>query len=110
MEVREAKQVLNFTTSEQPTAEEVLDRFHKYFVANDPATGGSLYLQSKIFNAKDAMLMEMDFNPDEFKFDAAGNRVADEDDAEGAEDAATSGNGDAAEASDDEDAKRKSSD
>lgn len=32
-----------------------LQRFEKYFQANDPASGGSFYLQSKVFRAKECL-------------------------------------------------------
>ena len=91
MEVREARQVLNFTAEEQPSVEEVLTRFHKHFVANDPASGGSLYLQSKIFNAKDSLLQELEVDLDEYEVDAQGERVVREaeSDAEADEEADT---------------------
>ena len=65
--------------------EEVINRFHTYFVANDPATGGSLYLQSKIFNAKDALLAELDVDPDSHKVDASGQVIEDSDSSEDSE-------------------------
>jgi hypothetical protein len=33
-------------------------QYEKFFNANDPAKGGSFYLQSKIFRAKEALLKE----------------------------------------------------
>lgn len=33
-------------------------QYEKFFAANDPAKGGSFYLQSKIFRAKEALLKE----------------------------------------------------
>ena len=32
-----------------------LQRYQKFFAANDPDVGGSFYLQSKIYRAKEAM-------------------------------------------------------
>ena len=87
MEVREARQVLNFAAEEEPSVEEVLTRFHKHFVANDPASGGSLYLQSKIFNAKDSLVQELEVDLDEYEVDAQGERVVREAESEAESDA-----------------------
>ena len=38
--------------------EEVEKRYEKFFAANDPDKGGSFYLQSKIFRAKEFLDME----------------------------------------------------
>ena len=50
----EALQILNvkkLPDGELPIREEVEDNYLKFFEANDPAQGGSYYLQSKFFRA-----------------------------------------------------------
>jgi len=42
------------------TAVRVLEAFNKHTALNDPdAAGGSLYVQTKIFNAKEALLHDL---------------------------------------------------
>lgn len=54
MHEREALQVLNF--GKRPASrEELRERYRKYFEANDPKKGGSLYVQSKIYRANEAL-------------------------------------------------------
>ena len=36
--------------------DEILQKFQKYFKANDPDAGGSFYLQSKVATARDVLL------------------------------------------------------
>ncbi|RLN97929.1 hypothetical protein BBJ28_00013334 [Nothophytophthora sp. Chile5] len=56
MPKQQAREILNLPTSgPPPTAEEVQKQFTRYFEANDPAKGGSFYLQSKIFRAKESL-------------------------------------------------------
>lgn len=55
MSKQQALEVLNFPASSQPSAAEIEKQFTRYFEANDPAKGGSFYLQSKIFRAKEAL-------------------------------------------------------
>lgn len=55
--VEEACQILNLK-KESVTLEEVLKRHETMFANNDPAKGGSFYLQSKVFRAKERMEME----------------------------------------------------
>jgi hypothetical protein len=48
--------VLNFVSSEEVTKEAILAAYRKYYAANAVTKGGgSLYLQAKISNAKDAL-------------------------------------------------------
>lgn len=54
----QALEILNFSTSAKPNPEEITKQFTRYFEANDPAKGGSFYLQSKIFRAKEALERE----------------------------------------------------
>lgn len=60
MSTAQARQVLNLGEGEI-TGEQVLAQFERYFEANDPDKGGSFYLQSKIHNAKEALLDELDY-------------------------------------------------
>ncbi|KAH7470758.1 hypothetical protein PRIC1_003416 [Phytophthora ramorum] len=63
MPKQQAREILNFPTSgAAPSSEEIQKQFTKYFEANDPAKGGSFYLQSKIFRAKEALELK---DPDE---------------------------------------------
>lgn len=55
MSREQAKEILNFEQNSKPSAQEIEQRFSKYFEANDPAKGGSFYLQSKIYRAKEAL-------------------------------------------------------
>ena len=56
MSKQQALEILNFPTSGvTPSPEEIQRQFSKYFEANDPAKGGSFYLQSKIYRAKEAL-------------------------------------------------------
>mmetsp|Transcript_16463 Transcript_16463/g.29150 ORF Transcript_16463/g.29150 Transcript_16463/m.29150 type:complete len:130 (-) Transcript_16463:152-541(-) len=58
MKLDEAIKVLNFDKM-PATAEEVLQQYERYHKANDPAKGGSFYLQSKFFRAKEAIEADM---------------------------------------------------
>ncbi|KNB46760.1 hypothetical protein JH06_1408 [Blastocystis sp. subtype 4] len=57
--IPESLQILNMTREEvNPTS--LSERFDKYFEANDPKSGGSFYLQSKVYRAHEALLDELD--------------------------------------------------
>ncbi|CAH0478180.1 unnamed protein product [Peronospora belbahrii] len=59
MSKQQALEILNLPTSGRaPSCEEIQKQFTRYFEANDPAKGGSFYLQSKIFRAKEALLKD----------------------------------------------------
>jgi import inner membrane translocase subunit TIM16 len=61
MATDEALKVLNL--EELPrTSAELTERYLKYFNANDPKKGGSFYLQSKFFRAREAVEKEMRAN------------------------------------------------
>uniref|UniRef100_A0AAV1VN23 Mitochondrial import inner membrane translocase subunit tim16 n=1 Tax=Peronospora matthiolae TaxID=2874970 RepID=A0AAV1VN23_9STRA len=56
MSKQQALEILNFPTSGVvPSTEDIQRQFTRYFEANDPAKGGSFYLQSKIYRAKEAL-------------------------------------------------------
>jgi len=55
MAVDEALMVLNIEKNEAVTAELVQQQYDKYFEANAVEKGGSFYLQSKIYRAKEQL-------------------------------------------------------
>ncbi|KAI4096682.1 MAG: hypothetical protein LQ344_000822 [Seirophora lacunosa] len=57
----EACKILNVKPPQGGSAnvEEVMDRFKRLFDANDPAKGGSFYLQSKILRARERIELEV---------------------------------------------------
>jgi import inner membrane translocase subunit TIM16 len=57
MPAEQARSILNLNGTF--TKEDVIRQFNKYYVANDPEKGGSFYLQSKIWNAKEVVLEEV---------------------------------------------------
>lgn len=62
MTLDEAHKILNVKpppAGGQANAEEVMDRFKRLFDANDPAKGGSFYLQSKILRARERIEAEI---------------------------------------------------
>lgn len=57
MTLQEAKQILNVT---EPHDIETIEKNYKHlFEVNDKAKGGSLYLQSKVYRAKERIDMEL---------------------------------------------------
>ena len=58
MPAEQARSVLNLEKGAYTVAD-VHAQFEKYFEANDPDAGGSFYLQSKIHNAREALLEEL---------------------------------------------------
>ena len=61
MRTDEAMKILNME-QENLTVENVRHAYDKYYQANDPKNGGSFYLQSKIYRAKERL--ELDLDPD----------------------------------------------
>lgn len=53
MDRQQALEILN--ADENSTKEEIQSNYDKLFAANDPAKGGSFYLQSKIYRAKECL-------------------------------------------------------
>jgi import inner membrane translocase subunit TIM16 len=58
MELSQAYEVLSL--SSDATLQEVEEKFEKMFKANDPDNGGSFYLQSKIYYARQVVLEHLD--------------------------------------------------
>ncbi len=59
MSLEQARAVLNVGEKGAYTAADVHAQYEKYFEANDPDAGGSFYVQSKIHNAREALLEEL---------------------------------------------------
>ena len=59
MKTDEAMKILNIE-QEKLTIENVKELFDKYYNANDPKNGGSFYLQSKIYRAKERLELDLD--------------------------------------------------
>lgn len=57
MPLDQARQVLNLEKAF--TREDVAAQFEKYYASNDPDKGGSFYVQSKVFQARDTLLGDM---------------------------------------------------
>ncbi|KAI9183658.1 mitochondrial import inner membrane translocase subunit TIM16 [Blastocladiella emersonii ATCC 22665] len=55
----EAALILNVKKAPLPTKDEILSRYESMFAQNDPAKGGSFYLQSKVFRAKERIDHEL---------------------------------------------------
>lgn len=51
MDKQQALEILN--VEDGASDDEIQQNYDKFFTANDPAKGGSFYLQSKIFRAKE---------------------------------------------------------
>jgi import inner membrane translocase subunit TIM16 len=55
----QAREVLNLSTRGEVSRADVIRQFTKYYEANDPDKGGSFYLQSKVWNARETLLEEV---------------------------------------------------
>jgi mitochondrial import inner membrane translocase subunit TIM16 len=73
MSVEQARQILQLEAKGPLKKDEVLANFTKYYEANDPEKGGSFYVQSKIFNAKEALIDDMRKRAQAKREAAAGN-------------------------------------
>jgi len=61
MSVDEALQVLNLQRAELNAGrEKMAGKYERMFAANDPAAGGSFYLQSKVYRAKESLDLEIE--------------------------------------------------
>jgi import inner membrane translocase subunit TIM16 len=59
MSLEQARQILQLEAKGPLKKDEVIASFNKYYDANDPEKGGSFYVQSKIFNAKETLIDDM---------------------------------------------------
>lgn len=53
MELREALLILNIEKG--ASADQIKEKYENMFKSNDPANGGTLYLQAKVFRAKERL-------------------------------------------------------
>ena len=58
MSLREAQDILSFPNKPK-SMQELTERYERYFNANDPKKGGSFYVQSKIYRAKEVLEKEV---------------------------------------------------
>jgi len=56
MSLEEAMLILNVNKESKP--EDIAAKYETMFKANDPKTGGSFYLQSKVFRARERIMSE----------------------------------------------------
>ncbi|CAF1590766.1 unnamed protein product [Adineta ricciae] len=59
MSIQEAKQILNITDNDLKDLEKINKQYEHLFNLNDKAKGGSFYLQSKIYRAKERIDKEL---------------------------------------------------
>lgn len=57
MTTNEAMEILEIEGT--PTIESITAKYDKYFAANDPAKGGSFYLQSKVYRARERLELDL---------------------------------------------------
>ncbi len=62
MALDQAQQVLNLEKTGY-TREQILAQFQKYYEANDPDKGGSFYIQSKLYQARETLIDDIRRNP-----------------------------------------------
>jgi import inner membrane translocase subunit TIM16 len=55
MPADEALKVLNMQKVDLKNPTRIMEQFDKYFAQNEPAKGGSFYLQSKVYRAKECL-------------------------------------------------------
>lgn len=60
--MKEAKQILNITDDDLVDAEKLQKHYEHLFNLNDKTKGGSFYLQSKIYRAKERLDQELKFS------------------------------------------------
>ncbi|GAB5030050.1 mitochondrial import inner membrane translocase subunit tim16 [Nannochloropsis oceanica] len=51
----EALKVLNLQKTDMKNPARLIEQFDKYFMQNEPGKGGSFYLQSKVYRAKECL-------------------------------------------------------
>ena len=59
IDLREAREILNLEEGEETDLKKINSQYEKYFKSLDPDNGGSFYLQSKVFRAKEALEEEI---------------------------------------------------
>ena len=59
MDLQEALKILNIESLKREEMQKFNEQYQKLFESNDPSKGGSLYLQSKVFRAKERIDMEL---------------------------------------------------
>ncbi|KAI8894665.1 Pam16-domain-containing protein [Globomyces pollinis-pini] len=64
MTIEEAKKILN--VEGEVSKDNLLQKYEKLFKVNDPKEGGSFYIQSKVFRAKERIDLELE-KPSESK-------------------------------------------
>lgn len=64
MQVGEAKSILNLEDENNIDEKVVEEKFKKMYDINSPDLGGSFYLQSKIFRAKEALFKDLNVEVD----------------------------------------------
>ena len=83
IKVAEARQILGFEEASEVsglTKEDVMEAYGKLFDLNDPSDGGSLYLQAKVYHAKESLLEELGVPPEERELPEHGDGDSDDDD------------------------------
>ena len=58
--MNEAHKILGFKEADKPTAEQIMERFDKYYESNKTKHGGSIYLQCKLYHAKETLMRKYD--------------------------------------------------
>ena len=58
-DLREAREILNLEDGEETDLKKINSQYEKYMKSLDPDNGGSFYLQSKVFRAKEALEEEI---------------------------------------------------
>ncbi|KAJ3215382.1 mitochondrial import inner membrane translocase subunit TIM16 [Clydaea vesicula] len=75
MTIDEAFQILNVQKTENPKdidKDEIVKKYEILFKQNDPSTGGSFYLQSKIVRARERLELELNKGKEELNNNTSG--------------------------------------
>ena len=65
VDTREALDILNLEEGDELDLSKVNEQYKKYFETLDPDKGGSFYLQSKVYRAKEALVEQHPTNKSE---------------------------------------------